>query len=703
VDPLDLSGAWRAHPSDGELPKQFPARAFRDDAWPSIDVPGHWRSTEAFADLDGPVLYRRTFASEPPAAGARRFLELDGVFYFSDVWLDGEYVGATEGYFVPHAFEVTEALRTATEHVLAVEVACPPQRDRTKKRTVTGVFSHWDNLDPAWNPGGIWRPVRVRATGPVRLAALRTLCTEAAVGRARLLLDLTLDAAEADTEARLVAALTGPDGRQLARAEREATLAAGDNRLRWTLDVEDPPRWWPWRLGEQPLCDLRVDVVVGDVSSDHRAVRTALREVRLRDWVLSVNGERLFVMGTNQGPARMALAEATPELLRDDVRLAREANLDMVRLHAHVSRPELYDAADELGVLLWQDLPLQWGYARSVRRQAVRQARTMVDLLGHHPSIVLWCAHNEPLAVDLAPGIVPGPRALARLAASMFLPTWNKDVLDRSVARALARSDPSRPVDRSSGILPGLGSTGTDTHWYFGWYHGGLADLPGLLRRVPRLGRFVSEFGAQAVPDTDEWIESRDAWPDLDWNRLRRHHAYQPPAIARSVPPEECKTFDEWRDATQAYQAALLQLQIEDLRRLKWSPTGGFLQFCFADGHPSITWSVLDHARRPKRGYGALRDACRPVLPVLDPRTGGVHVVSELPEALADAVVDVALDGTRRRFTGEVAADAVTFVARVPLDDAVDVEVVLEHPRTGRVVNRYPLLLLDACRDPRPS
>jgi beta-mannosidase len=285
----------------------------------------------------------------------------------------------------------------------------------------------------------------------------------------------------------------------------------------------------------------------------------------------------------------------------------------------------------------------------------------------------------------------------------MFLPTWNKDVLDRSVARALARSDPSRPVDRASGILPGLGSTGTDTHWYFGWYHGGLADLPGLLRRVPRLGRFVSEFGAQAVPDTDEWIGSRDAWPDLDWDRLRRHHAYQPPAIARSVPPEECKTFDEWRDATQAYQAALLQLQIEDLRRLKWSPTGGFLQFCFADGHPSITWSVLDHARRPKRGYGALRDACRPVLPVLDPRTGDVHVVSERPEALADAVVDVALDGIRRRFTGEVAADAVTFVARVPLDDAVDVEVVLEHPRTGRVVNRYPLLLLAACREQRPG
>jgi beta-mannosidase len=398
----------------------------------------------------------------------------------------------------------------------------------------------------------------------------------------------------------------------------------------------------------------------------------------------------------------MALADATPELLRDDLRLALDANLDMVRLHAHVSRPELYGAADELGVLLWQDLPLQWGYARSVRRQAVRQARAMVDLLGHHPSVALWCAHNEPLAVALAPGTSPGPRALARLAASMFLPTWNKDVLDRSIARAIARADPSRPVNRHSGVLPGLLSTGTDSHWYFGWYHGGLADLAGLLRRVPRLGRFVSEFGAQAVPDTNEWMDP-GRFPDLDWETLEQHHAYQPPGLAKSVPPEECKTFDEWRESTQAYQAALLQLQVEDLRRLKYAPTGGFLQFCFADGHPSVTWSVLDHERRPKRGYAALRDACRGVLPVLDPRTGDVHVVSERADALTGATVDVALDGRHWRFQGEVGADRVTFVGRVVLDDAVDVEVVLEHPLLGRVVNRYPLLLLAACRGSAPG
>src|SRR3546814_1493756 len=96
----------------------------------------------------------------------------------------------------------------------------------------------------------------------------------------------------------------------------------------------------------------------------------------------------------------MQLAEATAEDLARDVDLALDANLDLLRIHGHISRPELYDAADERGLLIWQDLPLQWGYARGIRKQAVQQATAAVDLLGHHPSLAIWCGHNEPMAVE---------------------------------------------------------------------------------------------------------------------------------------------------------------------------------------------------------------------------------------------------------------------------------------------------------------
>ena len=689
---------WLAREAEGDLHQRFVDPDFDDSGWAPITVPGHWRSTAAFADSDGPVLYRHRLPATSLAEGRRRFLTLEGVFYYGDVWLDGAYLGATEGYFAPHTFEITDAARRLggaprNQHVLAVEVACPPEGDRRAKRMVTGVFSHWDGLDPDWNPGGLWRPVRVGDSGPVRLSGLRALCTEATEDRGRLLLTLTVDAPAGPTPVRLRARLTGL-GVDV-DAEKHQTLATGVNQISWTLEVDRPPRWWPWRYGPQPRVDVEVGVEVDGAESDGRRLRSAFREVRRDGWRFHVNGERLFLMGSNQGPAAMALGAADPADLAADVARAVDANLDMLRIHGHVTRPEVYAAADEAGLLLWQDLPLQWGYGKGARRPAATQARELVDLLGHHPSVVVWCAHNEPYP---GPAEEPAttPAAKWRNRAAILLPSWNKDVLDRSVARAL-RSDPTRPVVVHSGVPPGPLRDGTDSHLYFGWYIGAMADMAGVLRRWPRLGRFVSEFGAQAVPESADFMDPA-RWPDLDWPHLDARHNLQKEHFDRLVPPDEYATFADWRAATQAYQAALVQLQVEDLRRLRHRPTGGFLQFCFADGHPGVTWSVLDHDRLPKAGHAALAAACRSVLPMVDPRTGHVHVANERRSPFPGAEIEVRFDGGPvQRFGGDLPADSLIYVGTVEVPPSPrHAGVVLRHPDLEPVENRYGTVLLGA-------
>ena len=84
----------------------------------------------------------------------------DGLFYQGDVWCDGMYLGDTEGYFVPHQFEITSLVAERREHQLAVEVTGSPPGCLKAKRNLTGVFPHWDCYDPAWNPGGILPPAR---------------------------------------------------------------------------------------------------------------------------------------------------------------------------------------------------------------------------------------------------------------------------------------------------------------------------------------------------------------------------------------------------------------------------------------------------------------------------------------------------------------------------------------------------------------
>jgi beta-mannosidase len=673
---MELAAGWRAIEADDDLRRAYPAPDFDDRGWAEVIVPGHWRSTDAFSTSDGPVLHRHRFEAVPPAEGRRSWLTFEGLFYQGDVWLDGSYVGDTEGYFFPHTFEVTDALRNQAEHVLALELTCAPQGDKTAKRNITGVFQHWDCLDPDWNPGGIWRPVRLSETGPVRMQHLRALCAEATPDRAVVRFRAVLDAADAGN-ACIRTTIGGTEH------EHEQPLAAGENRVLWTVVVDRPALWWPHTLGDQPLHDVTVEVRLpdhGDEVSDRRTFTTGLRQVRMKGWVTSVNGERLFLKGSNQGPTRMRLAEAPADELERDIVLAKEAGLDLLRVHGHVSRPELYDAADRHGLLLWQDMPLQWGYARGIRKQAARQAREAVDLLGHHPSIAIWCGHNEPFALDVEPGTkADAARLRLKYLALQQVPTWNKTILDSSVKRALDKADGTRPVVAHSGVMPHVGADGTDAHLYFGWYHGDERDLPGFLAAWPRQARFVSEFGAQAVPETADFM-APDQWPDLDWRRLARTHALQLGLFRRhGLDPADFAGFDEWRQATQAYQATVVRHHVEHLRRLKYRPTGGFCQFSFADGHPAVTWSVLDHERVPKLGYEALAAACAPVIVTADRPAAvyapgdalalDVHVVSDLRTAVTDCTVTATLrwEGGSASWSwgGDVPADACERVGSV--------------------------------------
>jgi beta-mannosidase len=311
-----------------------------------------------------------------------------------------------------------------------------------------------------------------------------------------------------------------------------------------------------------------------------------------------------------------------------------------------------------------------------VRREAVRQAVEAVDLLGHHPSIAVWCGHNEPFSFELQPGGRLGALSALGVAAAHALPSWNKSVLDSSIRRAFERADPSRPVVAHSGVLPHP-AWGTDSHFYFGWYIGRSQDLPRALAAWPAAGRFVGELGAQAVPTTAGFM-APERWPDLDWGDLEEHYCLQKGIFDNLVPPANYETFEAWRDATQDYQARLIKEQVETLRRLKFRPTGGFAVFCLNDAQPAVSWSLLDHERVPKAAFDALKKACAPVLVVADwPAPSyspgavlsvDVHVVNDLREPLRAAVLEARVlwpgGGRAWRFAGDVPAGQSTFVGR---------------------------------------
>ncbi len=384
---VDLSGVWRGARRSPELERSGADPDLDDSDWPLLSVPGHWGRHPAFAAEAGPVLYRHRFTAPAPAPGERAWLRFDGVMAEAEVWLDGQPLGDTGVYFTPHRFDVTRFLTEGgpdgdadpeAGHLLAVEVAC--DGDRTgSRRSFTGALQSGP-LAPPGSPGGIWRPVGIDTTGPVAILRARLLCLRVSEIEATLQFRVVLDVAAAG-RIRIDTSIAGPDG-STAGGVAHHEVASGENHLEWTATIPDPHLWWPAALGDQPRYDVAIAVREDDGRlSDRRHWRTGLRSVDVDDFVWSVNGRRLFAKGIAVGPHDRFLGTVDPARLARDVRTVRDAGLDLIRVQGHVARPELYDAADDLGVLVWQDLPLVGGYATRSRSMAQAVARDMPGVL----------------------------------------------------------------------------------------------------------------------------------------------------------------------------------------------------------------------------------------------------------------------------------------------------------------------------------
>lgn len=604
---MDLTGVWELKPVE-----RFDGEYERAGTWLSQELPAHWQELPELEYYTGKVVYRKRFKFKPEN-GKRFWLKLNGVFYWSTAYLNGCRLGANEGYFFPRVYEITGLLEKENE--LLVEVDCPDEPDKTAKRMLTGVFHHWDCLDPRTNPGGIWLPVEIHSTGPIRIEAARFATLYFTADAARLEGRVTLESGERRKLRVKISLFPRNFDGEPVYFEQEIMKTEGSATYLHNLEVEPYQLWWTWDRGFPHLYTLRVEAIdaetgqVSDVWEEPFGIRT----VQFRNYICYLNGRRLYLRGNNYPPGDTRLARMNRERIERDLELARQANLNLLRVHAHVDHPELYRLADEKGILLWQDFPLQWYYAKEIEPQALRQVEKMIELLGNHPSIALWCLHNEPIRQFDQHRRV-GPAAILRWLFSILIWNWNREVLDQKLETRARSLDLSRFVHRSSGERGLFRSDPGDGHWYFGWYFGPLRWFDYLVRKKPQRLQMVTEFGSQSFPNYAHSLKfMEDQFPHLDWRHLARRHHLQPALLKYWVKPQNSTSLAEYIQATQDYQSELNRYYIDRLRWLKYRPNGGCVAFLLLDSNPAIQWSVIDYWREPKSSYFALQKAMSPV------------------------------------------------------------------------------------------
>lgn len=715
-----LNGDWDAW-VDPAVAEQFYQLDFAAPPQFTLPVPGHWQLAPALQEHQGSVFYRTSFALEEGYPQAVYRLRIGGAFYLTTVWLNGEQLGQHTGYFHPMLWEVRPSLLQAAGNVLAVRVDCPSP-DADYRQMVAGAYGDWD-CKPAWiNPGGIWGDVQLVGScgGFWQEVGVETRLTAWNAAQIRIKGQLTWRDSERALTARVTIAPRNFTGKSV---QQDYPLAAtvGSNELNLKLSLPDPKLWWSWDLGFPSLYNLQVTLQdeAGQVV-DQYATYLGFRTLKWDKWQLSLNGKRLFLRGCNYTPASFYPAAAPPEQPDQDAQLIAGANLNFVRVHAHVAKPEFYRACAERGLLIWQDFPLDKRYGHEIMDTALQQVRQMVGLLGKEPAIAFWACHNEPYA--LAPGEErrppTGPARFWGSTVRSARPTWNKDVLDSRLKAAVLQLDQSRPVFAYSGVY-GFVRGGSDTHQYFGWNTDSYRTLQSLSRWFPQTLRLVTEYGSQSWPLDEQLlaeVEQLGAWPGLPWELLRRRYALDHKQLHQHVNPADFASLREYALATQQYQAELLQFYSETLRLKRFHPCAGAAMFSFSDGWPVVSWSMLDWQRRPKLGYEVTKRAMRPVQVMVDwPKSefragaewsSRIYVVNDLHRPMPAMGLTWRLKSPQgevlasERRIADAEPDAVTTVGRLQVhfpDDCEGIftlELALEMPNKDRVENSYRLRVL---------
>jgi beta-glucuronidase len=435
------------------------------DRSPTLTVPGDWNNQDPRLQLyEGAVWYRRKF-DFAPRPGERVFLHVGAANYESEVYLNARMLGRHTGGFTPYDLEVTGALKPEGNS-LVIWV-----NNRRRTEGVPTVNIDWLNY------GGLTRDVYLFTT-PATVLSRYTVRLEPG------------DPSQIEVEA-------GLDGPQLLQAVSVAipelhvsASARTDAAGRVTLLLKAPgemTRWSP----EHPKC-YEVDIAC---DSDRVAERVGFRTIEVRGTDILLNGQPIFLRGVSlheEIPTRggRAYSREDAELLLGWV---KQLNGNFARLAHYPHNEHMAEVADELGILLWEEVPVYWTISWENPGTLLNARAQLGDLIlrdHNRASVIVWSVANE----------TPVGESRTRFLRQMIADARAQDGT-RLVASAMeVRKDAADPhlriVDDPLGAYTDLLSFNE----YIGWYDGTHESIPLTKWRIAYEKPIViSEFGADAV------------------------------------------------------------------------------------------------------------------------------------------------------------------------------------------------------------
>jgi exo-1,4-beta-D-glucosaminidase len=567
--------------------------------------------------------FRGEFTASATSPGQAYWLRFKGISYRAQIWLNGTQLDANAvGTMAVHEYNVTNVIRPGSLNGLAILVT-PPQH---ACKDLSFCTVDWNPEAPDMN-AGMWGKTLLDTTGPVALRDpyVKTVLPLPATTSA----DLTVyvDAVNA-TNAPVTATISGTitkAGYPTISLSQDVTLNPNERReivfdpaAYQQLRVTNPALWWPYQFGRPELYQLAVSATTGGASSDSKSINFGVRQ--FTDYRTTVNGTSFVgykVNGQNiffRGGGYMwdMLQRWDTKTNATHIQYVKDMGLNTIRLEGTIGNEELYDLADQAGIMLMPGFVCcsTWENDNTWTAEQEQVAYASLDsqmrALRAHASPFMWNYGSDqpPLAAHLT--------AYKNVAARLH---WQNPTVDN----VATWSNPNAGMKMDGPYV---------------W------EPPVLWWDTTRSG---SAFGTNAEEGTEspppleslqKFIGPNDLWPiGTVWN----YHSGKPRSVFDNIKPFTAGVNSRYGTTTSAvdYSRKSELQNYENTRSFfeawnshEYTQSFGVIFWMLNNAWPSVHWNMYDYYFKPGGGYFGSKKANEPVHIAYDYHTRNVYVVN---------------------------------------------------------------------------
>ncbi|MGD0223095.1 MAG: glycoside hydrolase family 2 TIM barrel-domain containing protein [Terriglobia bacterium] len=381
--------AWKPDYDDSGWSKVFLPHSWDQTAHLPWVVQNHWR---------GMGWYRKRFEVPALSSGQRVFLEFEGASQVAKVWVNGRLAGEHVGGYTGFTFDVTALVKPGQENLLALSVDDTNSPDiPPANETNIAIY------------GGIYRDVWMHITGPVLIPDGGLSITTPKVSPSESTVQVTTEvrnSLDSPAKIKVTSEVISRSGKVVSTAEQEKEIAA-NTTVRFepaVLAVTGAELWSP----DHPnLYTLRSRVSRDGVAADEISTPFG---IRVMGYVpgkgYTINGEFINIHGVDRRQDYGYLGDALPDAIsRRDMEIIKQLGANMIRTAHYIQDKSIVEAADELGLLVWEEVPnikiydyqpgpmTELGDSRYTRQYIDNCLAAMEEMIRrdrNHPSIIIW-------------------------------------------------------------------------------------------------------------------------------------------------------------------------------------------------------------------------------------------------------------------------------------------------------------------------